>query len=201
MTSLPDEIVKDAAHNSLSVSKLKPAAQNHLKGKVTGKDTLETLKTTSDTIREYEVVDKMGEINQKRRVSGYTDVAKEMVNITADIVTLSGVGAIVGAVMKGAVAAESLAHAGAKGVQKIYRNNKTYDEGEIDKSSNKKHQEYVSHTQHIFRMLSVATSEDQANNVLAIIKATGVNSGMMFALNGEPAKQGEMMVKAMKKRD
>jgi len=27
------------------------------------------------------------------------------------------------------------------------------------------------------------------------------NSGMMFALNGEPAKQGEMMVKAMKKRD
>ena len=201
MTSLPDEIVKDAAHNSLSASNLKQAAQTYLKGQITGKDTLENLKTTSDTIREYEVVDKMGEINQKRKVSGYTDVAKEMVNITADIVTLSGVGAAVGAAMKVTVAAESLAHAGAKGVQQIVRNNKTYGEGEINKSSNKKHQEYVSHTQHIFRMLSVGQTEDQANNVLAIIKATGVNSGMMFALNGEPAKQGEMMVTAMKKRD
>jgi hypothetical protein len=200
-SALKDTIVKDAAHNSLSASNLQTAAQTYLKGQVTGKDTLEKLKTTSDTIREYEVVDKMGEINQKRRVSGYTDVAKEMVNITADIVTLSGVGAAVGAVMKVTVAAESLAHAGAKGVQQIHRNNKTYGEGEINKSSNKKHSEYVSHTQHIFRMLSVTQTEDQANNVLAIIKATGVNSGMMFALNGEPAKQGEMMVTAMKKRD
>lgn len=201
VTSLPDEIVKSAVHDTIEASSTKPSVKAALKGKVTGKDSLDKLVTTSDDIKEYEVVDKMSEINQKRQVAGYSDVVKEMINISADIATLSGVGAIVGTAMKGAVAAESLAHAGAKGVQQIYRDQHDYTADEVDKSSSKKHEQYVNHTQHIFRMLSVAQTEDQAKNVLAIMKATGVNTGMMFAINGEPAKQAEMMISAMKKRN
>lgn len=50
-------------------------------------------------------------------------------------------------------------------------------------------------------MLAATQTEEQAKNILSIIKVTGVNSGMMFALNGQQAKQAEMMVNAMKERD
>lgn len=131
LTTLPDEIVKEAAHNSITSSSLKQNAKTYMKAQVTVKESLENLEATSNLIREYEVVDKMFEINQKRRVSVYTDVAKGMVNITADIVTLSWVGAIVGTSVKTIVCAESLAYAVAKGIQQIHKDKKTYDNGEI----------------------------------------------------------------------
>ena len=209
MTSLPDKIIEQAAHTSIDNSSLKANGKKSLKGKVTGKDTLKELKKTSDTIREYQVIDKMAEINQKRKVSGYSDVAKEMVKISADIVTLSGVGAIVGASMKTLVAAQNLAHAGAKGVLGYSRDKDAGEigadgkskSGGVDKSGKQKHKEYVQHTQHIFRMLSATDTEDRAKEVLLIIKATGVNTGMMFSLNNKPQEQANMMVEAMKKRN
>lgn len=199
--SLPDKIIQDATHKSIQDSNIGNKIKGPLKAKVRDKSSLESLKLVTSKIQEYELTDKMAEINQKRKVSGYSDVAKEMINITADVINLSGVGAIVGASMKGIVAAESLAHSGAKGIQHHYRDNKTYQPDEINKSSSKKHSEYVGHTQQIFKMLSTASDKNEAINILSVLKATGVNTGMMFALNGEPAKQAEMIVEAMKKRN
>lgn len=208
--SLPDEIVKMATHKSIRNSSIKKEIpKQQLINQVTDKDSLEELNKTSNITREYGVVDKMAEINQKRKTVGYSDIGKELINMAADIANLSGVGAIVGSVMKGIVAGESLAHSGAKSIQGYYRDK---DEGTgdgysksggVDKSSGQKHREYVQHTQHIFRMLNNVPEGDneQLSYVESVVKATGVNTGMLYALNGMPSKQAEMMVEAMKKRN
>jgi len=208
--SLPDEIVKMATHKSIRNSSIKKEIpKQQLINQVTDKDSLEELNKTSNITREYGVVDKMAEINQKRKTVGYSDIGKELINMAADIANLSGVGVIVGSVMKGIVAGESLAHSGAKSIQGYYRDkdegtgNGYSKSGGVDKSSGQKHREYVQHTQHIFRMLNNVPERDneQLSYVESVVKATGVNTGMLYALNGMPSKQAEMMVEAMKKRN
>ena len=44
-------------------------------------------------------------------------------------------------------------------------------------------------------------NNEQLSYVESVVKATGVNTGMLYALNGMPSKQAEMMVEAMKKRN
>ncbi len=199
--SLPDTIVAEAVKGSLDRSTLPAIIKASLCSKVNGKDDLENLLKVSDAIKEYELVDKIAEINQKRKVSGYTDVAKELVSITANVLSLTGVGAAVGVGMTAVSGAATLAHSAGKFVQGHYRNKDYGKTDVVDKSSKHKHEEYVQHTQHIFKMLGKAKTKEDAENVLAILKATGVNTGLLFAHNGDPTKQAEMIVESMKKRN
>jgi hypothetical protein len=155
---------------------------------------------------EYEFADKMGEINQKRQVGGWTDVILELVSIAGDIVTIvtsaSGVGAAVGQGIKAASAGYKAAHGGAKFVQKLYRDRGT---GTGKKSTDTKHKEYVGHARFIYEQLakldpSAPSAQTDATKVIDYIKATGVNYGMWLALINQPGEQLEMLVEAMKKR-
>ena len=205
-TTLHDVIVKKAVDKKVDDT-ANGEFKDKIKAKVSGQSDLKNLSDLSDKIRDYELVDKMSEINDKRRTAGYSGVAKEMISFSADVITLSGVGAIVGLAMKGAVQAGGLAYAGGKAFNN-WRKDKAAGanadglskSGGVDKSQKQKHREYVKHTKHIFKMLSSAESQEQGNNVLLIIKATGVNTAGLFAQNGKPQKQMIMMVEAMKKR-
>lgn len=201
-----NDLVKHEVHRKVDDSGTSEHLKAKIKEKVSGHSDLKKLNDLSDKIREYELVDKMSEINDKRRTAGYSGVAKEMISMTADVLTLSGVGAIVGLAMKGAVAAGGVAYAGGKALKNWNRNKDagTGDgiskSGGVDKSQKQKHKEYVNHTRQIFKMLSSAESPEQGENVLQIIKATGVDTSELFAQNGKPDKQMIMMVEAMKKR-
>jgi hypothetical protein len=179
---------------------------------VTGKGDVSKLKTLSEKMRKYEVADKMSEINQKRQVGSWTEVSLELVNIAADIATLSGVGAIVGAAMKGVVAGGKVAHGAAKAAQQWSRNKAAGKDGKVDKSTKAKHAEYVRHTKQIFKMISglpeptgkeapdvKEAQQKQYSDVMSILAATGVNTGLLFVLT-DPKKQAEKIVEAMKSR-
>ncbi|MBN9392714.1 MAG: hypothetical protein J0I20_32085 [Chloroflexi bacterium] len=155
---------------------------------------------------EYEFADKMGEINQKRQVGGWTDVILELVSIAGDIVTIvtsaSGIGAAVGQGIKAASAGYKAVHSGAKFIQKQYRDRGT---GDDKKSTKNKHAEYVGHAKFIYEQLaaldpSQPTAQVQAGKVIEYIKATGVNYGMWLSLMNQPGEQVSMLVEAMKKR-
>ncbi|MBE9078776.1 DUF4157 domain-containing protein [Romeria aff. gracilis LEGE 07310] len=162
-----------------------------------------TLNYADRKINEYEFADKMSEINQKRQTSGWTDVALELVNMSGDITTIAtgatGVGAMVGQAIKASSGGYKLAHGGAKFAQKLYRDR---DQGDDKKSTTNKHREYVNHARFIFKSIaSVKSPQDTRIQLLDnYIKATGVNTGMFYALSRSPDKQIEMMVAAMKQR-
>ncbi len=76
------------------------------------------------TIREYEYLSKMVEINQKRRTSGIQSVIKSAVGLVGQITTAAGVTALIGTGISAAVTATSFTQAVAKSGQKIVRNNR-----------------------------------------------------------------------------
>lgn len=167
------------------------------------------LRNLDQTVDEYEFVDKMSEINQKRQTSGWTDVVLELVSMAGDITTIAvgatGIGAAIGQGVKAASAGYKLAHGGAKFVQKLYRDR---GQGQDKKSSLTKHKEYVQHAHFIYQQLadfspaSPPTTADQkkAKDLEGYIRATGVNYGMWIVLKWNPQSQVEMLVEAMKQR-
>ncbi len=161
-------------------------------------------------IREYELADKMGEINKKRQVGGWTEMALELVNIGGDIAILvggaaMGIGAAVGQGMKGAVTAVKLTHGGSKLAQKLYRDRSK--EGTHHKSSSAKHKEYVRHTRFIYEQMGETVKrpnglqkEAEAKKIAGYIKAAGLDIGVFKGLWKKPDKQVEALVNAMKQR-
>ena len=161
------------------------------------------------TGHDYQLFDKLSEINHKRRTKGYSEVFKDMVKIASNIATLSGVGALVGAAMSAGVAGVELAHSGSKFIQGHLRNRakgenldglKNTGEG-VDKSRAMKEKEYRQHVGTIFsRMHAAKKKEDVSASTMAILNATGVNTGKLFSLNGDPDAQFQLLVAALKKR-
>jgi len=152
-------------------------------------------------VEEYEFVDKMSEINQKRQTAGWTDVALELVNIAGDITTIAvgatGVGVLVGQGMKAGAAGYKVAHESAKFAQKLYRDRKPDDK----KSTRTKHQEYCDHARFIYNKIAAVepSNKAKAQECVQYITATGVNLTLFFA-SGNPAEKLQMLVTAMKKR-
>ncbi|BAZ16693.1 hypothetical protein NIES4071_85710 [Calothrix sp. NIES-4071] len=202
--------IDDTIEKGINDNEIKDKVKNKLGAytqRVTGlRKRVEKLKDFKEKIDRYEFVDKMSEINQKRKVSGWTDVAMELVNLSGDIVTIStgatGVGAIVGQAMKAGAGGAKLAHSGAKFTQQMYRDR---GKGSSEKSTSTKHKEYVAHTKFIFSQIAALNANDQnvmqkAKKIDGYIKATGVNKAMFYALSKSPDQQVEMMVEAMKRR-
>lgn len=195
---IPAEVAMDALPEGLNSS----TTQVH-----TAAD-LPKLLHAKRTGHNYQLYDKLSEINHKRRTKGYSEVFKDMVKIAGDISTLSGVGALVGAAMKTGVAGVELAHSGAKFVQGHLRNRAQGDKLDgmsktdgVDKSRAMKDKEYRQHVGTIFsRMHAAQKKEDVSASTLAILNATGVNTGKLFSLNGDPDAQFQLLVAALKKR-
>lgn len=164
---------------------------------------LDQLKQKDIQIDQYELGDKMAEINDKRKVSGWTDVILELVSIAGDITTIAvgatGIGAAIGQGMKAGAAGAKAVHAGSKFVQKAYRDSGASD-GE--KSTSTKHSEYVNHAKFIYKQIAALRAGDTAREqqLEKYVRATGVNYEMWQSLKYNPQDQLEMMVDAMKKR-
>jgi hypothetical protein len=145
----------------------------------------------------------MAEINDKRKVSGWTDVVIELVNIAGDITTIAvgatGIGAAIGQGMKAGAAGVKAAHSASKFVQKVHRNRGA---GDGEKSTSTKHKEYVNHAKFIYKQIAALTPGDTAREgqIKKYVRATGVNYEMWESLRFNPQDQLEMMVNAMKKR-
>lgn len=154
-------------------------------------------------IDQYELGDKMAEINDKRKVSGWTDVVLELVSIAGDITTIAvgatGIGAAIGQGIKAGAAGAKAVHAGSKFVQKAYRDKGA---GDGDKSTSTKHKEYVNHAKFIYKQIAALQVGDTAREkqLEKYVRATGVNYEMWQSLRYNPQDQLEMMVDAMKKR-
>jgi hypothetical protein len=164
---------------------------------------IDLLKQKDVQIDQYELGDKMAEINDKRKVSGWTDVVLELVNIAGDITTIAvgatGIGAAIGQGMKAGAAGVKAAHSASKFVQKVHRNRGA---GDGEKSTSTKHKEYVNHAKFIYKQIAALTPGDTAREgqIKKYVRATGVNYEMWESLRFNPQDQLEMMVNAMKKR-
>jgi hypothetical protein len=179
------------------------AIKNKLISKGIVGDAVTPLKQLQHQLSEYEYLDKMSEINMKRETGSWTNFALGIVNITADIVTLSGVGAMVGAGMKTGVAGVKVVHGVSKYAQKAYRSRG--DGSQSHKSNQNKHREYQDHAKFIFGQVANLPADPVANDALykktlTQMSATGVSLTSLFANNGDPTKQFTMLVEAMKKR-
>lgn len=162
------------------------------------------------TVNEYEFVDKMREINQKRGTTAWTDIVSDMISIVGDIVVLAtgptGLGAAIGMAMKTGTAGAKMAHTGAKFVQGVSRDKGVLG-GNADKSHEVKHKEYVAHTKFIYNELALLADSSPGDERTAretqlnqYIKSTGVNVGMWSSIVNDPVSQAKMMIDAMKKR-
>ena len=164
---------------------------------------IDLLKQKDVQIDQYELGDKMAEINDKRKVSGWTDVVLELVSMAGDITTIAvgatGIGAAIGQGMKAGAAGVKAAHSASKFVQKVHRNRGA---GDGDKSTATKHKEYVNHAQFIYKQIAALPPGDTAREeqIKKYVRATGVNYEMWESLRFNPQDQLEMMVDAMKKR-
>ncbi|MFK8186366.1 MAG: DUF4157 domain-containing protein [Phormidesmis sp.] len=157
----------------------------------------------SQQIQEYEFLDKMAEINQKRQTSGWTDVMLELVSMAGDITTIAvgatGIGAAIGQGVKAGSAAYKVVHGSAKFAQKLTRNHKSDNK----KSTATKHKEYVRHTRFIYQQfanLKPTDPPDKAKALKNYIRAAGANYGLWYSLRHKPSRQVEMLVEAMKQR-
>jgi hypothetical protein len=166
---------------------------------------IDLLKQKDVQIDQYELGDKMAEINDKRKVSGWTDVVLELVNIAGDITTIAvgatGIGAAIGQGMKAGAAGVKAVHSASKFVQKAYRDHGASDV-DGDKSTSTKHKEYVNHAKFIYKQIAALTPGDtvREGQIKKYVRATGVNYEMWESLRFNPQTQLETMVDAIKKR-
>ena len=177
----------------------RPVVEAEFDGKI------DLLKQKDVQIDRYELGDKMAEINDKRKVSGWTDVVLELVSIAGDITTIAvgatGIGAAIGQGMKAGAAGVKAVHSASKFAQKAYRDHGASDV-DGDKSTATKHKEYVNHAKFIYKQIAALTPGETAreDQIKKYVRATGVNYEMWESLRFNPQDQLEMMVDAMKKR-
>lgn len=158
-----------------------------------------------DLIAHYEFADKMREINLKRQVVGWTDIALDLTSMAGDITTIAvgatGLGAAIGQGLKGVSSGYKAVHGTAKFIEKLYRDR---GQGDHKKSTLNKHREYVNHAHFIYNQLAALDPQQpnvatKAQELLLLVRATGVNVPLWLAEQDVP-RQVTMLVEAMKQR-
>lgn len=167
-------------------------------------------------IREYELARSMKEINNKKLVRAGIQVGLNMVNIAGEIATLSGVGAKVGLPLKAIAAGAGVSMSIARTVKQAGRDRAakagawgiTKAVFDAEKSSDKKHAKRVKDADVIMNMISELPEFDgsegvkqQYQHVENFITASGCSPKALYRLNGDPSKQRDLLVEAMKKRE
>ena len=154
-------------------------------------------------IRFYELGSKMQEINQKRKVQGMRNIFTDLIQIGAEIAKIFPAdGGITAGVLTGVAGGAKAAQAAGKFLQSKARNNGL---GDSDRSEDKKHMEYVTHTKSIYQYISEidpsleANNESQLNKAERFISATGADLETVFSLTSNGREQADLIVKAMKK--
>ena len=131
-------------------------------------------------IRFYEMGSKMQEINQKRKVAGSRSILTGLIKIAGDIASFfPGPGSVVAGSLKGVAATIEVAQSAAKFLQKQARNNAVLG-GNVNRSTDAKHKEYVSHAKSIYYYIDnipkpiTSAQEPQLTKAEQLLKSTGV---------------------------
>lgn len=156
-------------------------------------------------IGKYELSDAFVGLNTKRKNKSTLKIGKELVKIAADILTLSGAGAIVGAAMKAGVSAVELV---GKAFGRIVQWRRDKKGGE--KSSQKLFEKRKKLADLIFEMVGklpaiTNTEELKKNRDLApyekvhnFIEASGCTPEALYRLNGKVRDQYMLLMNSMK---
>ena len=159
----------------------------------------------SENIREYELADKLTEINSKRKVSAASGIFKDFLHITADILTLTvSPASIGGLIIKTGLSAASVLQSGAEYAQDMYRE-RSGDEEVFEHSKKGKLAKGADHARTIVGMYVKANSLENPDKTDLIItannylKSAGLNVEL---LNQDPVeKRAEKMTAAFAEKN
>ena len=159
----------------------------------------------SEYIREYELADKLTEINTKRKVGAYQAIFKDFLHVTADILTLTvSPASLGGLIIKTGLSAVETLQGGAEYAQDMYRENSKDDEV-IEHSKKGKLARGADHARTIVGMYVKAGSvenPDKSNLIKkanAYLESVGLN---LELLNQDPVdKRAEKMTAAFAEKN
>jgi len=171
---------------------------------------------TREDVAEYTMATEFRDANTKRVTRQAIHIATEMTKIAGSIATLTGVGAVGGAVTKGAAAAVELALPAARLAKQAGRDRagRKMAKGKMDKSvfnpsksTAAKKDFRIKQVKYLIKLIidvSYKNPKDDAEdfkNVESYLKATGVRTQKLFKKNGDPQTQIKMLVDAIEERE
>jgi len=134
----------------------------------------------SEAIREYELADKLTEINQKKKVSSVKSIFEDFAHIAADILTLTASPAsIVGLIIKTGLSAGSVLMDGGEYIQDAYREQGDEEAQEHSKKGkNKKGADHAKTVVGMYVKAKALEGDQQAETILtaeSYIRSSGLN--------------------------
>lgn len=171
---------------------------------------------TREDVAEYTMATEFRDANTKRVKRQAIHIVTEMTKIAGSIATLTGVGALGGAITKGAAAAAELSLPAARLAKQAGRDRaaRKMAKGKLDKSmfdptksTAAKKDFRLKQVKYLFKLIvdvSYKDPKDHAadyNNVKKYLKATGVSTNKLFKKNGDPQEQLKMLVDAIQERE
>ena len=182
--------------------------------------TLETQKAsdglTREDVAEYAMATEFRDANTKRVTRQAIHIATEMTKIAGSVATLTGVGAMGGAITKGAATAVELSLPATRLAKQAGRNRaaRKMAKGKLDKSmfdvtksSAAKEDHRLKQVKHLIKLIIDASYKDPKENkadfknIINYLKATGVSTDTLFKKNGDPQTQLKMLVDAISERE
>ncbi len=169
-----------------------------------------------EDVAEYAMATEFRDANTKRVTRQAIHIATEMTKIAGSIATLTGVGAMGGAITKGAAAAVELSLPAARLAKQAGRDRaaRKMAKGKIDqsmfdhtKSTAAKADFRIKQVKYLIKLIidvSYKNPRDNASdfkNVQNYLKTTGVSTRKLFRKNGDPQAQIKMLVDAIQERE
>ena len=171
---------------------------------------------TRDDVAEYAMATEFRDANTKRVTRQAIHIATEMTKIAGSVATLTGVGALGGAITKGAASAVELSLPAARLAKQAGRDKaaRKMAKGKLDKSmfdvtkSTAAKEDYrLKQVKYLIKLIIDASYKDpkknqaEIKNIINYLKATGVSTGTLFKKNGDPQAQLKMLVDAISQRE
>jgi hypothetical protein len=175
-----------------------------------------------DTVEEFAVARELAYINKKRVVRQSVHIVTNMAKVAGSIAILTGGGALVGVGINTASSGVEAGMVGVRGAKQKARDVKARKEAkgktlakldprrmaDASKSSAAKQSDRLEKVRFIIKQVvkeakkpAILREEGNLSNVKNYIKATGVNTGKLYAANGQPSEQITLLFKAMSQRE
>lgn len=189
---------------------------SRLKGEIKQLEKQKSDEFSRDDVAEYTLATELRDANTKRVTRQGIHIATEMTKIAGSIATLTGVGALGGAITKGAASAVDLALPATRLAKQAGRNRaaRKMAKGKMNKSRFNPTRSTAAKTdfrirqiRHLLKMIvhfsyrKPNKRNKEARNILAYLKASGVNTERLFRKNGDPQAQIKMLLDAMQERE
>ncbi len=162
----------------------------------------------SEKAKNFDMVKTLKKINKERIIRSATNIGLSVVGIIGDIVTLTGVGAPVGVIIKSAAGAAKSGLKLFRGAKQLYNNVKGNEN-----SDKNQHIKRMSQVKYMFSLVKSMTSfkpdTDQgrnganamANKIDKYLTAMGTNTENFVKFKSEPDRAIKLVYSALKKRE